>query len=113
MVNESIIEILKKPLTQPINMEKLILEHNITPWTPANLKQRIQDSIYNELFDSGSDSKVKMLLKSGAVVDPRSGLENVGHVLCESGSNQPFSCSLSLVDISLSLNSFHIIQIIS
>lgn len=128
MVDEAICEELEKPLNPkcPIDIEALILKHNITPWTPADLKTRMKESIQaNEakvtskednfsLKSSMGDGsgKIKMKLKGGAVVDPDSGLEDDAHVLLESGTHEPFSCVLGMVDISRGNNSFYKLQII-
>ena len=121
MVDESIIDKLGKlyQTNQPIDIEALILEYNITPWTPVNLKERIRDSISGKLNSpdpistQSSPSKTKMMLKSGAVVDKRSGLTDIGHVLVDLGcSNDIYTSVLANVDISSSRNHFFIIQVI-
>lgn len=120
MVDESIIDKLGKSIqtNQQIDIEALIVEYSITPWTPANLKERIRDSISGKLngIDSNSTqsspSKTKVMRKSGAVVDKRSGLTDLGHVLVDLRSNDFYTSVLANVDISTSRNHFFIIQII-
>ena len=127
MVDEAICDELEKPINPktPIDIEALILKHNITPWTPADLKTRIQESIranetkkadkennFSKSSHGDGSGKIKMKVKGGAVVDPDSGLEDDAHVLLESGSNEPISCVLGMVDISRGSNSFYKLQII-
>lgn len=127
MVDEAICDELEKPINPktPIDIEALILKHNITPWTPADLKTRIQESIkanetkkadkenhFSKSSHGDGSGKIKMKVKGGAVVDPDSGLEDDAHVLLESGSSEPFSCVLGMVDISRGSNSFYKLQII-
>jgi hypothetical protein len=117
-------DLVDKPVDQLGNIEDLILKHNLATWG-SDLKTRIQTCIgLNELheklkrdnkeskFSIKSNGTVKLKVKGGAAVDPDSGLEDDGHILCETKTNDPYSCVLGYVDIIRGSNSYYKIQLI-
>lgn len=129
VVDEAICEELEKQPSNnstPLDVEALILKHNIATWG-SDLKSRMTASIQaNEkkstdlvenkfsLKSSMGDGsgKMKMKVKGGAVVDPDSGMDEEAHVMLEPATKEPYSCVLGLVDIARGSNSFYKLQII-
>jgi len=123
VVSEKFLDDLCRIPREKINIHELIAKHNIASWG-SDLHMRIEACIKaNEALasktaenkfkvKSGSNGVVKLKLKGGAVVDPDSGLEDEGHILYDSKTKEPFSCTLGLVDIEKDTNSYYKIQLI-
>ncbi|XP_076464586.1 poly [ADP-ribose] polymerase 1-like [Babylonia areolata] len=62
-----------------------------------------------ERFTKSVPTKLKMMVKGGAAVDPESGLAETTHVLKDKGDNL-YTAVLGLVDITRSTNSFYKLQ---
>ena len=118
VIDEEFLNELEKNTSDKIDIESFLLKHNIATWG-SDLKKRMTVSIANfesngneRQFKSSGDGKLKLKVKGGAAVDPDSGLEDEAHVLIESGTNEPFSCVLGMVDVMRGTNSYYKLQLL-
>jgi hypothetical protein len=75
-------------------------------------EQLIQEkSSKNIRFTSEHMERDTNNLVGGGLVNPKSGLENVGHVLVDN-NNEHYSCAMNKVDINKNTNSYYTLQII-
>jgi poly [ADP-ribose] polymerase len=122
VVDEEFLKDLDKDSIKQNEIETLILKHNLIQWgtdlrtrmdtcKEKNSTNQNEKKFAIKSYVDGS-SKIKMKVKGGAVVDPDTGLEDEAHVLCETRTNDPYSCVLGLVDILQGTNSYYKLQII-
>ena len=112
----------KADSTKDTTIEALVVAHSVASWG-GPIQDRIDKSLRSHeikhsksearfLPTNNGDTKVKLKLKGGAVVDPDTELEDEAHVLCEKSTNEPYSCVLSMVDITQGTNSYYKLQIL-
>ena len=126
VISEKFIDEITSPeSSKGVDLEKLILKHNIASWG-SDLKARMDYCIKtNQTSEAESleakfsmksvgdgTGKMKMKVQGGAVVDPDSELDDEAHVLLEAKTNEPYSCVLGMVDIMKGTNSYYKLQIL-
>ncbi len=125
VVGESFLDEISKTDAIKTNqdIENFVLKHSIASWG-SDIKARIdaamkaheknlsEEKSSRFLSNANSNSKIKLKIKDGAVVDPETELENEAHVLCEPKTNDPYSVVLGMVDIVRGTNSYYKLQII-
>lgn len=110
IVSEDIVKDLQEQAV-PQPLLPLLKKHSITSWGSEHTdrgggsKRTMEEDTV-----AVTAKKMKMVVKSGATVDPESGLEHKAHVLVK--GNMKYTATLAMVDMNSGCNSYYKLQLL-
>jgi len=111
VVSEEFLEMLRElePQNSYINQLK---KTSITSWgSERKVTQKTVHREHEEDYRGGEAKKLKLLVKSGAAVDPESGLERTTQVF-RGDDGKKYTATLSMVDTTAGVNSYYKLQLL-
>lgn len=108
VVSEEIIKALEEQTT-PQPLLPFLKKYSIAGWGSEQQNRGSKRALEEEKVET-SAKKIKMVVKSGAAVDPESGLESSTHVMLK--GDLKYTATLAMVDMNHGSNSYYKLQLL-